>query len=89
MSRHHRDHRRLPWRQWERLRRAALDRDGWRCTRCGSPAELEVHHVLPLAQGGAALDLANVETVCRGCHLGAHMDPQRRAWRRFIAEARA
>jgi len=30
MSQHHADHRRLPWRQWARVRRAALDRDGWR-----------------------------------------------------------
>ena len=89
MSRHHRDHRRLPWRAWARLRRAALDRDRWRCTRCGSPAELEVHHVVPLDAGGAALDLANVSTLCRDCHLGAHQTAERREWRRFIVEARA
>ncbi len=87
MSRHHRNHRRLPWRAWERLRRAALDRDDWKCTRCRAPDELEVHHVQALDRGGAALALANVETLCRGCHIGAHLDPERRAWRMFIGEA--
>ena len=84
-----RNHRRLPWRAWERLRRAALDRDGWRCTRCGSPLDLECHHIVPLDKGGAALALANVETLCRGCHLGEHLPAERRAWRLFVQEARA
>ena len=85
MSRHHRDHRRVPWRAWEWARRAALDRDGWRC-RCGSPVDLEVHHVVPLAQGGAALALDNLETLCRGCHIAAHLPPERAEWRRFVRE---
>ena len=88
MSRNHRDHRRLPWRAWARLRRAALDRDGWRCTRCGAPGELEIHHVQPLDRGGAGLDLGNLRTVCRSCHLGEHMEPERREWRQFVTEAR-
>ena len=71
---------------WARARRAALDRDGWRCVECGHPGALEVHHVVPLDQGGAPLDLANLQTLCRGCHIGAHMDPARREWRRFLRE---
>jgi 5-methylcytosine-specific restriction endonuclease McrA len=27
-----------------------------------------VHHVVPLEQNGAAFDLSNLTTVCRGCH---------------------
>ena len=83
MSRNHAD---LPWRQWARLRRRALDRDGWRCTRCESPLSLEVHHVVPLAEGGPALALGNVKTLCRDCHIDQHADPDRRAWRRLLAE---
>ena len=90
MSRQHRDHRRLPWRAWARARRAALDRDGWRCRRCGHPGDLEVHHVTPLEAGGAALALAlaNLETLCTRCHVAAHPhgDPERRAWRRYLRE---
>ena len=71
---------------WERVRRAALDRDGWRC-RCGSPLFLEVHHVQPLDKGGDPLALDNLKTLCRSCHISLHLDPQRRAWRRLIWEA--
>lgn len=79
---------RLPSRAWARLRRRALDRDDWRCTACGSPVGLEVHHRRPVALAPAlALSLANVETRCRDCHLDAHAtDPERRAWRRLLAE---
>ena len=81
---------RVPWRPWARVRRRALDRDDWRCMRCESPLDLECHHVVPLDQGGAALDLANVATLCRDCHLDAHAtDPERRAWRRLLAEGTA
>ena len=84
MSRHHGDHKLIPWRQWARLRRVVIDRDGWRCRRCGHPGNLEVHHVEPLAAGGAPLALANLETVCRWCHLSAHLSPERAAWRAWM-----
>ena len=31
--------------RWRKLRRTVLERDGWRCHRCGRPGALEVHHV--------------------------------------------
>ena len=80
---------RLPWRRWSRVRRLALDRDGWRCRRCESPVDLEVHHVRPVGQGGEPYALANVEVLCRECHLSAHLDPERRAWRRVLVEGAA
>ena len=52
-----------------------LDRDGWRCTRCGLPGALEVHHVKELHHGGAPYDLANLSTLCRGCHIEGHRTP--------------
>ena len=75
---------RLPWAAWSRARRLALDRDDWRC-KCGSPADLEVHQVRPVAEGGEPFALANLATLCRECHLSAHLDPERRAWRRLLA----
>lgn len=74
--------------RWQRIRRVALDRDGWRCTQCGRPGRLEVHHKRALADGGPAFDLANLATLCRPCHFAAAPAPQRppevAAWWRLI-----
>ena len=56
---------------WERVRRAVLTRCGRRCEACGRPGRLEVHHVVPLAAGGAPLDVDNVRALCRACHFRA------------------
>lgn len=67
---HHHD--RLDPRRWARVRRAAFDRDEWKCTACGSRGRLEAHHVIPLERGGAPYGLANVATMCRSCHIKHH-----------------
>ena len=59
-------------RLWARSRRAAFDRDGWRCRKCGRPGRLEAHHVRALEHGGAPYDLDNLSTRCRSCHIDAH-----------------
>lgn len=85
MSRHHA----ALGRDQARLRRAALDRDSWRCTEpgCGSPVNLECHHVQPLDKGGQNV-LDNVRMVCAGCHVEIHRheDPERADWRRLLWE---
>ena len=71
-----------------RLKRAALDRDDWRCVRCGSPLRLEMHHCRPLDKGGPHT-LDNVLMLCADCHIDAHrtiIDPERAAWRRLLYE---
>ena len=67
------------------VRLAALSRDGYRCRECGMPGDLEVHHVEPLERGGAALELGNLETFCRDCHLAQHADVERLEWSRWLA----
>ena len=57
MSRHHG---RLHSRRWARVRRAVLDRDGWRCRRCGRASRMEVDHVVPLDRGGDPWDPGNL-----------------------------
>ena len=83
MSRHHA---KLNRKRWERVRLAALDRDGWRCVRCGGARRLAVHHRTPLARGGDPFDLGNVETLCAPCHWSEHRprDPAREAWRALV-----
>ena len=79
--------RRVGSRPWARLRRAALQRDGYRCRECGTAGRLEVHHVVAVEVGGSN-ELANLKTVCRECHLEEHMSPEQRAWARYMAGKR-
>ena len=55
-------------RAWRRLRLCVLERDGWRCRRCGRAGALEAHHVV---RGGGPdpLDPEGIITLCRTCHL--------------------
>lgn len=55
--------------RWEGLRRAVFDRAAWRCEACGKPGALECDHRQPLFRGGARWDAANLQALCRACHL--------------------
>ncbi|WP_419942860.1 HNH endonuclease [Candidatus Palauibacter sp.] len=68
-----------------RRRRRILQRDGHRCRECGFPGALEVHHVVPVHAGGGEED-ANLETICRGCHLGRHKRPEDEDWRAMVED---
>ena len=81
MSHHHE---RLNKKLWARTRFLAFHRDGYRCVRCGLAGKLEGHHRTSLNLGGAAYDPANVETLCRDCHLEQSIFPPRREWARHI-----
>ena len=82
MSRHHRAHRR----GWERIRAREIRKAGRRCSRCGLPGRLEVHHPRPLSRGGDHAQA--LEVVCRVCHFAEHRntDPARAAWVSFLGE---
>jgi 5-methylcytosine-specific restriction endonuclease McrA len=48
-----------------------LERDGWRCRKCGSLENLQVHHRIKRSQqGNDALD--NLMTLCAYCHMAEH-----------------
>ena len=53
-------------------RLAVLNRDGWRCGRCGAVGRLQVHHLQALEHGGAPFDLDNLASRCRDCHIREH-----------------
>ena len=61
-------HRRVSGRdpRWSKLRAAVLAVEPL-CRRCGDMA-VEVDHITPLADGGAELDPANCQPLCRSCH---------------------
>lgn len=54
---------------WLGARAAVLKRDGYRCAtpRCSQRAR-HVDHILARAKGGAALDPANLRSLCASCH---------------------
>lgn len=57
---------------WMKVRRAVLLRDQYRCQSCGLVRmDNEVDHTIPLEQGGDALSMDNLKTLCGGpdgCH---------------------
>ena len=90
MSRHHTP---LNARRWATARRAVFDRDGYRCVLCGRAGRLECDHVTPLDRGGDPWDQANLQTLCRACHIAKTREENRRplteaevAWRAFVDE---
>ena len=65
--------------EWKKLRREALERDGYLCIECKkrgiiTPAAT-VHHIKPLRlDQSRALQLSNLETVCGPCHNRLHRE---------------
>lgn len=80
--------------EWQAVRHAVLERDGWACQHCGEIRRLEVHHVKRVADHPElAFDPDNCLTLCGSCHtaetnkeLGRVPNPARQAWRVFVAE---
>jgi len=54
---------RLDSESYERLRKQVLERDGWRCQRCGSLADLQMHHIEPRSHLGDDAE-PNLITLC-------------------------
>ena len=81
-------------RPWGRVRLKVLERDGWRCQACGKVGRLEVDHIKPMEDGGAVYDLANLQTLCRGCHFDKSRGERTAqetpadvlAWRRYLTD---
>lgn len=56
---------------YETLRQQVLGRDGWRCQKCGTMANLEVHHKRFRSQSGQDYE-ENLITLCATCHNKIH-----------------
>ncbi|MCU0909868.1 MAG: HNH endonuclease [Rhodobacteraceae bacterium] len=79
--------------RWKGLRLQALRRDGFRCRSCGVAGRLEVDHIEPVRDAPSrAYELANLQSLCRGCHsrktreeVGMNpVPPERAAWRNLV-----
>jgi len=62
---------RLEREQYDKLRRAILQRDNWRCQYCGAMTNLEVHHQQLRSHSGDDIE-ENLITMCHGCHSTVH-----------------
>jgi 5-methylcytosine-specific restriction endonuclease McrA len=57
---------------YRKLSRRVLAHDGWRCQRCGTSQNLEVHHVQPRSLlGGDTME--NLISLCCRCHRQHHL----------------
>lgn len=56
---------------YRRLMKRVLERDGWRCRKCGSLENLQVHHKMRRSRQGNDT-LANLITLCAHCHMAEH-----------------
>jgi len=52
---------------WRRLRRIKLETNPL-CEDCGKVKATTADHIVPIKQGGAALDIANLQSLCGSCH---------------------
>ena len=74
-------------REYQVKRRRILDACGWRCQSCGCAGRLELHHKLPVEDGGDDSE-NNLLPLCRPCHFAEHKrrpGPDRSEWRAEIA----
>ena len=56
---------------WSEITAKVCARDGYKCGNCGSTTNIDVHHIVPLSQGGTH-ELGNLRTLCHDCHKKIH-----------------
>ena len=71
MSREH-NHSKKYGREWKRLRDKYIKQHPL-CERCGAIAT-EVHHIVPIIEGGKNHSIDNLMSVCESCHKEIHRE---------------
>ena len=61
---------------WNKVKNAYLAKHPY-CENCHEPAE-EVHHIIPIKDGGDRLSFSNLKAVCKVCHWRIHDTIERR-----------
>jgi 5-methylcytosine-specific restriction endonuclease McrA len=56
---------------YQQVMKRVLERDGWRCQKCGSLENLQVPHKIKRSQQDSD-SLLNLVTLCVHCHLDEH-----------------
>ena len=90
-----RNHVSLNARRWAAVRRAVVERDGYRCVMCDKAGRLECDHITPLQRepDQDPYDPNGLQALCRACHIEKTRRENRRplkpaelAWRELVAE---
>lgn len=53
---------------WMKVRLVVLERDKWRCQKCGKElrgSDATVDHIVPLSKNGERLSMSNLQALCR------------------------
>lgn len=67
---------------WSRIKRNCLKRDNLTCQNCGYKStsnsclrcsDLNVHHIVPITNGGEPLKESNCISLCTDCHIKSHV----------------
>lgn len=56
---------------WFKTRKKVFEKYGRCCSMCGSVQNVEVHHIIPIKEGGTN-ELENLIPLCRDCHQEIH-----------------
>ncbi len=70
---------------WKQVRQLVLDRDGHKCTKCGSKKVLQVHHLTYDHHFNEHKHLKDLITLCKICHEDTHGLPHTKAKRVIIS----
>ena len=62
---------RLPLEEYKAVCRTVLDRDQWKCRRCGYRQSLHLHHIIFRSEMGVD-ESWNLITLCNTCHDAVH-----------------
>lgn len=73
MSRKSEYYRYLESAEWRQLRKQAFERDGFKCTKCGSGLNLRGHHVR-YRKDIRSCTVDDVQTLCNQCHEAHHQE---------------
>lgn len=77
--------------EWQVRRKRILRRDGYQCDKCGSPVNVEVHHIKYPEVWGTEKD-TDLVTLCARCHGAMHANNWRKKYesmqRAFVNEVK-
>ncbi len=57
--------------KWNEIRQEVFKKYGYKCSKCGSCNNIEVHHKIPLSKGGTN-NIKNLIPLCHDCHEKIH-----------------